>query len=104
MDWKGWHDGYDRPGSPLSRRLRVVQDRIRDALAGCPPGPLDVVSVCAGQGRDLIEVLAGHPRRAEVRARLVELEPANAAVAAGAAHAAGLDGVEVVTGDASAVD
>ncbi|GHD35622.1 hypothetical protein GCM10010335_31060 [Streptomyces galbus] len=30
--------------------------------------------MCAGQGRDLIGVLAGHPRRDDVRARLVELD------------------------------
>ncbi|MEU4221592.1 methyltransferase domain-containing protein [Actinoplanes sp. NPDC026623] len=100
MDWAAWHDDYDDPGSVLARRLAVVQDVIRAALDGCPQGPLAVVSMCAGQGRDLIGVLATHPRRADVRARLVELDPRSAAVAEAAARAAGLGGIEVVRGDA----
>ena len=60
-----------------------------------------MISLCAGQGRDVVPVVAGHPRRAEVRARLVELDPANARAATENIAAAGLTGVEVVTGDAS---
>jgi hypothetical protein len=41
-----------------------------------------------------------HPRRGDVRARLVELDPDNAAVA----RSAGLAGVEVVENDAGLVD
>jgi uncharacterized iron-regulated membrane protein len=103
-DWQAWHDGYDRPGSALARRLRVVQDQIRRALDAHPPGPVTAVSLCAGQGRDLLGALAGHPRRADVRARLVELDPRNAAEARAAAAAAGLDRIEVVTGDAALTD
>ena len=99
MDWRGWHDEYDDPGSWMARRLRVVQQWIGTALDAGPPGPLRVVSLCAGQGRDLLGVLAGHPRRDDVLARLVELDPRNTAVAEEAA--AGLPGVEVVTADAS---
>lgn len=61
-----------------------------------------MVSLCAGQGRDLLEVLADHPRRADVHARLVELDPELAASARERARA--LDQVEVVTGDASLTD
>ena len=100
MDWARWHDDYDDPGSRLSQRLRVVQEQIRGALARAPAGPITVISMCAGQGRDLLEVLAGHPRAGAVRARLVEWEPANVAVA----RAAGVAGVEVVEGDAALVD
>jgi hypothetical protein len=49
-------------------------------------------------------VLAGHPRRDEVTARLVELDPRNAGVARSLAREAGLSGVEVVTGDAARTD
>ncbi|MDX6315800.1 MAG: hypothetical protein QOF84_2011 [Streptomyces sp.] len=101
MDWHQWHDDYDRPDSSLGRRLRVVQERIRLALDAAAPGPLRAVSVCAGQGRDLLEVLARHPRGPEVSARLVELDARNAAVARRAAEAAGLREVEVVVGDAA---
>ncbi|MDN3028733.1 SAM-dependent methyltransferase [Streptomyces sp. S.PB5] len=99
MDWHAWHDTYDSPGSWLGRRLALVQERVRLALDEAPPGPLTAVSLCAGQGRDLIDVLVGHPRRDDVRARLVELDERN--VAAARAAVAGLPGVEVVAGDAS---
>ncbi|MFD7653794.1 hypothetical protein ACFV4N_07415 [Actinosynnema sp. NPDC059797] len=104
MDWHGWHDDYDRPGSPLELRLRAVRARVREALDGSPPGPLRAISLCAGQGRDLLGVLADHPRRDDVRARLVELDERNAAIAEAAARAAGLDRVEVVRADASLTD
>jgi predicted RNA methylase len=100
-DWLGWHDAYDQPDSWLQRRLAVVQRRLRDALDTAPPGPISVVSMCAGQGRDLLGVLPDHPRRPDVTARLVELDPRNVALARQAVRAAGLDGVEVVQGDAA---
>jgi hypothetical protein len=100
-DWRAWHGAYDDPGSSLARRLAVVQARIAAVLDAAPPGPLRAISMCAGQGRDLIPVLASHPRGRDVTARLVELDPELAATAGRAAAAAGLAGVEVVTGDAS---
>ena len=103
-DWKTWHDDYDEPGSSLAQRLDAVQTNIRKALDDSPPGPLRVISVCAGQGRDVLGVLADHPRRADVQARLVELDPRNTAVALQSVQDAGLQGVDVVTGDASLTD
>jgi hypothetical protein len=100
LDWVVWHRAYEGD-TPLRRRLGMVQARIREALERCPPGPIRAVSVCAGQGRDLIGALAGHPRRGDVAARLVELDPRNVAEARAAAAAAGLSGVAVVQGDAS---
>ncbi|HEX4303460.1 MAG TPA: class I SAM-dependent methyltransferase [Rhizomicrobium sp.] len=85
----------------MARRLQAVQTQIRAALDSGPPGPLRIVSLCAGQGRDLLEVLAEHPRRGEARARLVELDPRNVALAQERARAAGLRHVEVVTADAA---
>ncbi|HWA30729.1 MAG TPA: class I SAM-dependent methyltransferase family protein [Rhizomicrobium sp.] len=104
MDWRNWHDDYDNPDSQLAQRLRIVQEQIRAALDGSPSGELRVVSLCAGQGRDLLEVLDDHPRRNDVRARLVELDARNTARAEDAIRAAGLNRVEVVTGDASLTD
>jgi microcompartment protein CcmK/EutM len=104
MDWHAWHDNYDRADSALARRLRVVQEKIQSALDGRPPGPVRVISMCAGQGRDLLEVLAGHPRREDVKARLVELDRRNTAIAEDLVKAAGLDQVDVVTGDAARTD
>jgi hypothetical protein len=97
VDWSDWHRAYDDPASPLHRRLRLVQAHIRAALDAAPPGPVSAISVCAGQGTDLLGVLDDHPRAPAVRARLVELDPRNAAAARAAAPA----GVEVVTGDAA---
>ncbi|MEI8412497.1 MULTISPECIES: class I SAM-dependent methyltransferase [unclassified Kribbella] len=104
MDWHSWHDDYDVPGSSLAQRLTVVQEQLRLALDAAPPGPLTVVSLCAGEGRDLLEVLPAHPRRDDVRARLVELDPRSTAVAEESIRVAGLAGVEVVEGDAALVD
>jgi ubiquinone/menaquinone biosynthesis C-methylase UbiE len=100
-DWVDWHREYDDPGSRLSRRLAYVQQRVREAIESRPPGPIRVISVCAGQGHDILGVLSGHERASDVRALLVELDPHNADVARARAADAGLDGVEVVQGDAS---
>jgi hypothetical protein len=100
VDWRAWHDDYDVPDSPLSRRLRAVHAQVRAALDAAPPGPLRAVSACAGEGRDLLGVLAEHPRRGNVTARLVELDPLIAARAGRTAESMGLDRVEVVVGDA----
>ncbi|MER7456153.1 class I SAM-dependent methyltransferase [Micromonospora sp. NPDC126480] len=103
-DWYGWHADYDDPDSALSRRLGEVRRRVADALDQAPSGPLRAISLCAGQGRDLIPVLAAHRRGPDVTARLVELDPRNAEVARSAATAAGLPAVEVVVGDAARTD
>ena len=60
--------------------------------------------MCAGQGRDVIGAACRHPRRQDIRARLVELDPRIASVARELAEAAGLPNVEVVTADASVSD
>jgi hypothetical protein len=104
VDWHAWHAGYADPDSDLGRRLTVVQRQLRDALERLPAGPIRAISVCAGQGHDIIGVLAEHPRRADVSARLVELDPQNVALAQSAARAIGLDGVEVLAADASLTD
>jgi hypothetical protein len=84
-DWADWHTPYDDPSSPLSERLRLVQGHLRTVLDRSPVGPIRLISMCAGQGRDVIGVLTGHRRRADVRATLVELDDGNAAAASRAA-------------------
>ncbi len=103
-DWVEWHRDYDDPGSLLSRRGELVQGHLRAELDHVPGGDIRLISLCAGQGRDVIGVLAGYPRRDDVRARLVELDERNVAVARQAAQAAGLDGVEVLQADAGITD
>jgi hypothetical protein len=97
VDWRSWHDQYDDPDSPLGQRLRMVQRLAREALDRSPPGPITLISVCAGQGRDVAGALAAHSRAADVRARLVERDERNVAKA----REAGLDSV---CGDASLTD
>ncbi len=104
VDWQAWHAGYDNPDSALPARLALVQSYVRAALDSAPAGPIAAISICAGQGHDLIGVLAEHPRRDDVSARLVELDAHNVEIASRAARSAGLEGVEVVAADASMTD
>ncbi len=103
--WVRWHRPYEDPSSSLSLRMQTVQSMVRDVLDALPashPGPIRTVSLCAGQGRDVIDVVASHPRGAAVSALLVELDPALVAFARDRAAAAGVaDRVRVVEGDAS---
>lgn len=103
-DWLAWHRAYQDEGSPLSERLVLVQRCIREALDEHASGPWAVVSICAGQGHDLIGALADHPRRHDVRGRLVELDPRNVEVARAQIDAADLPEVEVLCADASVSD
>lgn len=103
-DWMAWHDPYDDPSSSLSRRLRVVQLHLAATLDRCAAGTISILSMCAGQGRDLFGVLEGHHRAPDVTARLVELDDRNVAIAAGRATALGLSRIEVIQGDAGVAD
>jgi hypothetical protein len=102
-DWNDWHRGYDDPSSELAMRMSAVQSQVREVVDAVPPGPVTVVSLCGGQGRELVGALAPHPRRAEVRGRLVELDPQNAAEAHRGLEL-GEVAIEVVNGDASQSD
>lgn len=103
-DWLEWHRPYDEPGSPLQRRLRIVQALVEEALDRLPDDDGRLISMCAGQGRDVIDVLASYPHGSQIRARLVELDPRNVEIAREAAKAAQLDRVEVLLRDAGDAD
>ena len=100
-DWVAWHELYDDPSSVLSARLRLVQAQLADALDRAPAGPVRLLSLCAGQGRDVTGVLPTHPRRDDVSAVLIEANAENAETARRNAAAAGLPQVEVREADAS---
>jgi Methyltransferase domain len=102
-DWFDWHERYDRPEGWHAERLVAVQRHIHDALDRTID-PLRVVSVCAGQGRDLLGALDGHPRAAQVHARLVELDERNVRIANDSARAAGFTNVKAVVADAGVTD
>jgi hypothetical protein len=100
-DWIEWHAAYDDPSSPLAARLNQVRAHLSEAIDRAPAGPVRLISLCAGQGRDVIGVLPGHQRRPDVHALLVEFDQDNVALALGRAAAAGLSQVEVRRADAS---
>jgi hypothetical protein len=81
-----------------------VRRQLREALDRAPPGPIAAISLCAGQGHDLIGTLPGHPRSDDVSALLVELDPDNVRAATAAARAAGLDRIRTVCADGSRSD
>jgi hypothetical protein len=103
-DWVAWHTAYDDPSTGLSARLRRVQWHLSRALDSAPAGPVRLVSLCAGQGLDVLGVLPGHPRRDDVCAMLVELDAHNAQAARAGAAEAGLRQVEVRQADAAQVE
>ena len=103
MDWQQWHQGYDR-NPALKKRLVLVRKHLSKCLDRSAPGEVRIISVCAGDGRDLLSTLAGHERLADARARLVELDPNLVADGEKACKALGLSGhVEFVNGDATDV-
>jgi len=97
MDWQAWHQDYDDPDSPVSRRLVEVRSRLATALDAVA-GPVRLLNLCAGDARDTVPVLAAVDR--EVEACAVELD---AGLAERARRAAAEDGValDVRTGDAA---
>jgi hypothetical protein len=103
-DWPAWHERYNDPTSGLAQRLLAVQDQIGRALDAAPPGEIRVVSGCAGDGRDLLGVLADHPRRHDVVGRLVEIDPTLADAGRRRAVRSRSERLDVRTGDAALTD
>jgi hypothetical protein len=97
-DWTRWHDDYDDANSELSRRLRVVQHRIRGWLEADAGVDRQVVSICAGQGRDIVPV-AAEAGPGSLRLTLVETDASNAERALESARRLGID-VDVRRDDA----
>lgn len=100
-DWVAWHEAYDDPTTSLHRRLGVVRRRFAEALAARAGRPTQVIDLCAGDGRDVIPVLAARQPNPDVTAVLVERDSVLAARAAAAVRAAHLDGVDVRPADAA---
>ncbi|HET6874336.1 MAG TPA: hypothetical protein VFH70_06130 [Acidimicrobiales bacterium] len=101
-NWIDWHDAYEHPGSSLSRRLEVVRERLRTALDGAGPSPT-VLSLCSGDGRDVIGTLTGRPTPTG-RVVLVEADEDLAERARRMAEVQNLTQVEVRCRDAGAVE
>ncbi len=97
-DYVAWHERYDDPGSSLSRRLALVQE-VLGAELDARPGPIRVVSLCAGDGRDVLGVLSEREDAARVTVTLVEVLPELVERARRAAAEVAAE-VEVVAADA----
>lgn len=101
-DWLDWHADYADATSSLARRLVVVRRELQAALEALPPGsPVRLISMCSGDGRDVLPELAACHR--DVSALLVELDPRLSGTARERAREFG-PGVAVVTGDAGVSD
>lgn len=99
--WNGWPESAYRQ-APYQQRLLAVQDHLAAALNAAPAGPVNLISICAGDGRDVIGVLQSHSRRGDVTSWLVEQD--GQSVADGFEHAAraGLqNSIHFVHGDAT---
>ncbi len=88
----------------MSRRLRVVRKLIDDWLGATAPRPVTVVSACAGDGRDLLGVLAGRADADRVTGTLVEMDPVLASRASDETRRLGLPSISVLNTDAGASD
>jgi hypothetical protein len=77
-DYREWHRAYDDPSSSLSWRLRTPRGFIKNALDHYP-GQIRIVSACAGDGRDVLGVLANRDDAGRVGVTLVEIDPELAA-------------------------
>lgn len=98
VDWQEWHEYYADPGGSLGRRLETVRELLAGVLHRRGQAPTVLVSMCAGDGRDVLPVLArGHEH---VRAVLVELDAGLAGRARTTADQLGLRHVEIRVADA----
>jgi hypothetical protein len=87
--WNNWPArAYERDS--YRHRLAAVEQHVCDALDCAPAGEIRVVSICAGDGRDLIDVVATHPRRGDVSAWLVEADRNSVEAGIASAKAIGL--------------
>jgi hypothetical protein len=99
-DWNAWHADYGDPSSLLSERLRLVQRHIAHWLDETAPTPVTILSSCAGDGRDLLEVLGGRGDPNRVTATLIEADERNATRATDHINRLGLPNIEVRRTDA----
>ncbi|NMO54760.1 nucleotidyltransferase family protein [Actinoplanes sp. TBRC 11911] len=70
-DWVRWHDEYADPDSPLSRRRAIVQRELRAALDRDATATR-LISMCAGDGGDVLPILATRPG---IEPLLLEMDP-----------------------------
>ena len=90
-EWNGWPEqAYQKAHYRL--RLEMVQQHLTECLDAAPSGSVRIISMCAGDGRDVIGAVQSHARRRDVIAWLVELDQHSVAAGVRNAKIAGLDG------------
>ena len=88
--WSGWPEkAYQREG--YQQRLTAVQEHLCECLDEAAPGPIRILSICAGDGRDVIGAVRSHRRRKDVAAWLVELNSQSVELGKGYSVNAGLE-------------
>jgi hypothetical protein len=99
--WTGWPaEAYTR--ERFQQRLLAVQQQLRTNLDEAAAGPVKLISLCAGDGRDVVGVLETHERRSDVSAWLVELDHQSVSAGIRQASIAGLEAsVHFVNADAT---
>lgn len=90
MDWAEWHKYYGISPS-LHARLRIVREQIVATITELPAGPIGVVSICGGDGRDLVGALVDQRRRDDVTAWILDTHEESLARGRAAAKDAGLE-------------
>lgn len=86
-DWSAWHHDAYGGRLQLQGRLNAVRAHIDRRLDATAPDPVGVISACAGDGRDLLGVIAGRSDADRVTALLVEYDAELVARAREAAEA-----------------
>lgn len=74
MGWQSWHENY-RNSLPLRARLEEVSQQVTDAINAIESPRVHVLSLCSGDGRDLLKVLLSGNTNKAVDATLIELDP-----------------------------
>lgn len=99
-DWRAWHLQYGDPGSIQAQRLALVRRRVGESLDALGGSARRVLSLCAGDGRDLVPELSTRPQ-ITADTVLVELDAELAAHATASAASAGVRRLTVRVADAS---
>jgi hypothetical protein len=99
-DWLAWHASYADAGSSLARRLEVVRRRIGETLDAAGDRPIRILSLCAGDGRDVLPELIERPW---LRASTTLVERDEQLASRALATVTGIAGVDVRQGDAGVV-
>lgn len=100
-DWVKWHKHYDTADSSLKQRLALVQYAVRQSLPRQRTA-YTILDICAGDGRDLIEVLGDYEHKDSLRGLLVEIDPQLVDETQRRAQAADMPhNLKIIQGDAS---